>query len=111
MWTGTRSPEKEKKCGMEIALEYVELLARPVESVLFVRQLEELRSFIVHFHPWVPFTAATAALPKGSFLNPASVSQSASHASKVLEKYAKKYPYEFLKQKGTPPEVNSHPSF
>jgi hypothetical protein len=105
VWAGTRSPEKEKKRGMEIALEYVGLLNRPAEAVLFTQQLEEPLSFTAHFHPWVPFTAVTAALPKGSFLLPSSSSPTASHASQVLQKYEKKYSYDFLKQKGTPPEV------
>ena len=109
MWAGTRSPEKEKKRGMEIALEYVGLLNRPAESVLFIKQLEEPPSFTAHYHPWIPFTAATAALPKGSFLLTSTATPTASHASRVLEKYEKKYPYEFLKQKNTPPEVVNPP--
>jgi hypothetical protein len=106
VWSGTRSPEKEKKRGMEIALEYVGLLARPAEAVLVITQLEEPPSFTAHFHPWVPFTATTAALPKGSFLLPSSQPPAASKASQVLQKYEKKYPYDFLKQKNTPPEVD-----
>lgn len=90
---------------MEIALEYVGLQNRPAEAVLFVKQMEEPSSFTAHFHPWVPYNATTAALPKGSFLLTSPPSPTTSRASSMLEKYEKKYPYSFLKQKNTPPEV------
>lgn len=92
---------------MEIALEYVGLLNRPAEKVLLITQTEEPLSFTAHFHPWTPYTAATAALPKGSFIKstpPTTTVNTA--AAAVLEKYQKKYTYSFLKQKSTPPEVN-----
>jgi len=108
VWTGAKSPEKEKKRGMEIALEYVGLLSRSPDSVFFVEQAKEPLSFSAHFHPWVPFTLPPA-LVKGVSAGLMTSSPSAvasTSAAQMLEKYLKKFPYAILKQKNTPPEVD-----
>ncbi len=113
VWAGARAPEKEKKRGMEIALEYVSLLNRPEESVLCTEQSEEPLSFTCHFHPWTPFPATSTtstpstSAPSSPAASPLKPPSSPSTAHELLEKYQKKYPYEFLKQKGTPKEVTT----
>eukprot|EP01113_Clastostelium_recurvatum_P046532 TRINITY_DN816_c0_g1_i3.p1 TRINITY_DN816_c0_g1~~TRINITY_DN816_c0_g1_i3.p1 ORF type:complete len:1383 (+),score=561.46 TRINITY_DN816_c0_g1_i3:76-4224(+) len=133
VWAGARSQEKEKKRAMEIALEYVELLAdgrKPSETVFMILQKEEPLAFLCHFHGWdedknrtlplgvtMPTKPGTPGTPGSPVANLAKAAASPSDsprarassmigAGAALQKYRQVVPLEVLKGRDTPPEVD-----
>ncbi|KYQ90972.1 villin [Tieghemostelium lacteum] len=105
IWSGSRSQEKEKKRGAEIAIDYIKLLedGRSESDVLFITEKEEPLSFTCFFHSWdtFRFQSANGADEVDDLLSP-----KIEAATNFLKKYYQIVPYDQLTQKNTPPEID-----
>ncbi|KAM9999556.1 hypothetical protein ACTFIZ_008022 [Dictyostelium cf. discoideum] len=116
VWSGLRAQEKEKKRGMEIAIDYVKYLAdsRTENDVLFITQGDEPLSFTCYFHCWDSSrlnnnnnnnnngTSNNIADGADELANGASPK----NAVNLLKKYYQVLPFEKLIEKNTPPEID-----
>ncbi|KAM9983434.1 hypothetical protein ACTFIY_000168 [Dictyostelium cf. discoideum] len=118
VWSGLRAQEKEKKRGMEIAIDYVKYLAdsRTENDVLFITQGDEPLSFTCYFHCWDSLRLNNNNNnnnnSNGSSNNTADSADelddgaSPKNAVNLLKKYYQVLPFEKLIEKNTPPEID-----
>jgi len=105
VWVGSKSKEKEKKRGAEIAIEYLNYLndSRTESDVLFINEKEEPLSFTCFFHAWDSLRFQS---PNGAEEPEDITSPKVEAATTVLKKYYQVLPFEQLIQKNTPPEID-----
>eukprot|EP01132_Coremiostelium_polycephalum_P002473 gene2473-3060_t len=106
IWSGSKAPEKEKKRGTEIALDYLKLLkdGRSDSDVLFITENEEPLNFTCYFHSWDSFRFF---LNNGADSNEQEDSPKVENAINVLKKYYQTVPYDqLLNPKTLPPEID-----
>ncbi|KAN0030236.1 hypothetical protein ACTA71_009997 [Dictyostelium dimigraforme] len=114
VWSGLRAQEKEKKRGMEIAIDYVKYLndSRTENDVLFITQAEEPLSFTCYFHGWDTFRLnptsnnATSNNVADGADEISADGASPKNAVNLLKKYYQVLPFEKLIEKNTPPEID-----
>ncbi|KAK5575484.1 hypothetical protein RB653_006617 [Dictyostelium firmibasis] len=115
VWSGLRAQEKEKKRGMEIAIDYVKYLddSRSENDVLFITQGEEPLAFTSYFHCWDSFRLNSNNNNNNSSNNNIAdgadeIADGASpkNAVNLLKKYYQVLPFEKLIEKNTPPEID-----
>ncbi|KAF2076792.1 hypothetical protein CYY_001918 [Polysphondylium violaceum] len=105
VWVGSKSQEKEKKRGTEIAIDYLKYLndSRTESDVLFINEKDEPLSFTCFFHAWDSLRFHS---PNGADLLEDITSPKVEAATSVLKKYYQVLPFEQLIQKNTPPEID-----